>query len=103
MASAAASSKRRLTGAGIHPYNPRLGLCHHQKTEQTMKIVNAECIALDIPFYADHGTRHMHRANTHAERVHVCRLEADKGRAGVRELEQEMLACLWALKSEENQ
>ena len=22
-----------------------------------MKIVNAECIALDVPFYADHGTR----------------------------------------------
>ena len=47
-----------------------------------MKIVNAECIALDIPFYTDHVTRHMHRANTHAERVHVYRLEADKGRVG---------------------
>ena len=47
-----------------------------------MKIVNAECIALDIPFYADHVTRHMHRANTHSERVHVYRLEADNGLVG---------------------
>ncbi len=47
-----------------------------------MKIVNAECIALDIPFYADHVMRHMHRANTHSERVHVYRLEADNGLVG---------------------
>ena len=44
-----------------------------------MRIVNAECMALDIPFYADYVTRHMHRANTHSERVHVYRLEADNG------------------------
>lgn len=47
-----------------------------------MKIVHAECLALDIPFYAEHVVRAMHRANTHSERVHVYRLEADNGLVG---------------------
>lgn len=47
-----------------------------------MKIAKAECIALDIPFYADHVVKAMHRANTHSERVYVYRLEADNGLVG---------------------
>ena len=47
-----------------------------------MKIVNAECITLDIPFYCDRATRAMHRAQTHGERVCVFRLEADNGLVG---------------------
>lgn len=47
-----------------------------------MKIVRTECLALDIPFYADHVVRAMHRANTHSERVHVYRLETDNGLVG---------------------
>ena len=44
-----------------------------------MKIVRATHLALDIPFYAEHVTRAMHRANTHTERVQVYRLETDTG------------------------
>ena len=47
-----------------------------------MKIVRAECLALDIPFYADHVMRAMHRASTHTERVSVYRLESDNGLVG---------------------
>ena len=47
-----------------------------------MKIVNAEYFTLDIPFYADHVERAMHRANTHTERVNVYRLETDNGLVG---------------------
>ena len=54
-----------------------------------MKIVKAGCVALDIPFYADHVTRHMHRANTHSERVHIYRLEADNGLVGYGEATDE--------------
>ena len=42
-----------------------------------MKITHAERIALDIPFYADHVTRHMQRACTHSERVYVYRVVTD--------------------------
>ncbi|MEE2709268.1 MAG: enolase C-terminal domain-like protein [Gemmatimonadota bacterium] len=44
-----------------------------------MKIIHAEVIALNIPFYAEHVTRAMNRANTHTERVWVYRLETDNG------------------------
>ncbi len=47
-----------------------------------MKIVKAEHLTLDIPFYADHVERHMHRAQTHDERVNVYRLETDNGLVG---------------------
>ena len=47
-----------------------------------MKIVSAEVLPLDIPFYAEHVVRHMHRANTHSERVHVYRLETDNSMVG---------------------
>jgi L-alanine-DL-glutamate epimerase-like enolase superfamily enzyme len=47
-----------------------------------MKIVKAECIALNIPFYSKRVTRAMHRAQTHDERVSVVRLEADNGLVG---------------------
>ena len=47
-----------------------------------MKIIHAERIALNIPFYAPRVTRAMHRAQTHDERVHVYRIEADNGFVG---------------------
>ncbi len=47
-----------------------------------MKIAHAERISLNIPFYADHVSRAMHRALTHGERVHVCRVETDTGVVG---------------------
>ena len=47
-----------------------------------MKIVRAERIALNIPFYADRVSRAMHRALTHDERVYVYRLTTDKGIVG---------------------
>ena len=47
-----------------------------------MKIVRAECLALDIPFYADHVVHAMHRAKTHSEQIHVNRLETDNGLVG---------------------
>lgn len=47
-----------------------------------MKIVKAECIPLDIPFYCDRVTRAMHRAQTHGERIFVFRLETDNGLVG---------------------
>ncbi len=47
-----------------------------------MKIIRAERIALNIPFYAARVTRAMHRAQTHDERVLVYRLETDSGLVG---------------------
>ena len=47
-----------------------------------MKIKHVETMTLDIPFYADHVTRAMQRANTHNERVHLCRIETDNGIVG---------------------
>ena len=47
-----------------------------------MKIARAEEIVLDIPFYADHVTRAMQRAQTHNERVNVYRVELDDGSVG---------------------
>ena len=47
-----------------------------------MKIIDAERIALNIPFYAPRVTRAMHRAQTHDERVHVYRIETDNGFVG---------------------
>ena len=47
-----------------------------------MKIKHAEVVALNIPFYCDHVTRAMQRAQTHDERVHVCRIETDTGLVG---------------------
>lgn len=47
-----------------------------------MKIIRAERIALNIPFYAARVTRAMHRAQTHDERVYFYRLETDNGLVG---------------------
>jgi L-alanine-DL-glutamate epimerase-like enolase superfamily enzyme len=47
-----------------------------------MKITHATRIALNIPFYAPHVTQAMNRANTHDERVYLCRLETDNGLVG---------------------
>ena len=47
-----------------------------------MKIKYVETMTLDIPFYCDHVTRAMQRAQTHNERVHLCRIETDNGIVG---------------------
>ncbi len=47
-----------------------------------MKIVRVEPLILHIPFYADHVTAAMHRAQTHDERVLVYRVELDDGTVG---------------------
>ncbi len=47
-----------------------------------MRIVHAERIALNVPFYCDRVTRAMHRASTHDERMFVYRLETDNGLVG---------------------
>ena len=47
-----------------------------------MKIVRAERIPLNLPFYHHRVARAMHRASTHGERVWVVRLESDNGLVG---------------------
>ena len=47
-----------------------------------MKIKSIDVLALNIPFYADHVTRHMQRALTHSERVYVYRTALDNGVVG---------------------
>lgn len=47
-----------------------------------MKIARVEPIVLHVPFYADHVTAAMHRAQTHDERVLVIRVELDDGTVG---------------------
>lgn len=45
-------------------------------------IREVELIEVDIPFYCDRVRRHMHRANTHGERVRVYRVELSNGVVG---------------------
>ena len=47
-----------------------------------MKIKHAETLALNIPFYCNHVQRAMQRAQTHGERVFVCRIETGNGIVG---------------------
>ena len=47
-----------------------------------MKIIRAERIALNIPFYTARVTRAMHRAQTHDELVYIYRLETDNNLVG---------------------
>ncbi|MCZ6680432.1 MAG: enolase, partial [Candidatus Poribacteria bacterium] len=47
-----------------------------------MKIKHAEIITLNVPFYCDHVTRAMQRAQTHDERVYIYRIETDSGIVG---------------------
>ena len=47
-----------------------------------MKIVRAERLALDIPFYTDRVIRAMQRAQTHSERVYVYRVFTDNDLVG---------------------
>ena len=47
-----------------------------------MKIKNLEMFTLNIPFYCDRVSKHMHRALTHGERVYVYRVELDNGVIG---------------------
>ena len=41
-----------------------------------------EAISLNVPFYCDRVSRHMHRAATHGERVYVYRVELSNGIVG---------------------
>ena len=47
-----------------------------------MKITDATCYCLHIPFYAKRVVKAMQRASTHDERVAVFRLETDTGLGG---------------------
>lgn len=47
-----------------------------------MIVKNLEMFALNIPFYCDRVSKHMHRALTHSERLYVYRVELDSGIIG---------------------
>lgn len=47
-----------------------------------LSIKHLEVIPLNVPFYCDRVSRHMHRAATHGERVHVYRVELSNGVVG---------------------
>lgn len=47
-----------------------------------MRIKTVEMYTLNIPFYCDRVSKHMHRALTHSERVYVYRTELDNGIIG---------------------
>ena len=47
-----------------------------------MKVNHIEVFALNIPFYCDRVSKHMHRALTHSERLYVYRLGLDNGIIG---------------------
>ncbi len=47
-----------------------------------LTVKHIETIALNIPFYCDRVSRHMQRAATHGERVHVFRTELSNGVIG---------------------
>ena len=47
-----------------------------------LSIKHLEAISLNVPFYCDRVSRHMHRALTHGERVYVYRVELSNGVVG---------------------
>ena len=47
-----------------------------------LSIKHLEAIPLNVPFYHERVSRHMHRALTHGERVHVYRIELSNGVIG---------------------
>ncbi len=47
-----------------------------------LSIKHLEVISLNVPFYCDRVSRHMHRALTHGERVYVYRVELSNGIVG---------------------
>ncbi|MDE0637814.1 MAG: mandelate racemase/muconate lactonizing enzyme family protein [Candidatus Poribacteria bacterium] len=47
-----------------------------------LSIKHLETITLNVPFYCDRVSRHMHRAATHGERVYVYRVELSNGVIG---------------------
>ena len=47
-----------------------------------LSIKHLEAIPLNVPFYHERVSRHMHRALTHGERVHVYRVELSNGVIG---------------------
>ncbi len=47
-----------------------------------LSIKHLEAISLNVPFYHERVSRHMHRALTHGERVHVYRVELSNGIIG---------------------
>ena len=49
---------------------------------QMTSVKNLEAIALNVPFYCERVSKHMHRALTHGERVYVYRVELDNGIIG---------------------
>jgi L-alanine-DL-glutamate epimerase-like enolase superfamily enzyme len=46
------------------------------------KVKQIEMIPLNIPFYCERASKHMHRALTHGERIYVYRTELDNGVVG---------------------
>ncbi len=53
-----------------------------QQSPAGLTIVAAERLTLHIPFYCERVTRHMHRANSHDERVILYRIELSNGVVG---------------------
>ena len=47
-----------------------------------LSIKHLEAISLNVPFYCDRVSRHMHRAATHGERIYVYRVELSNGIVG---------------------
>ncbi len=47
-----------------------------------LSIKHLEAIPLNVPFYCERVSRHMHRALTHGERVYVYRMELSDGTVG---------------------
>ena len=47
-----------------------------------LSIKHLEAIPLNVPFYHERVSRHMHRALTHGERVHIYRVELSNGVVG---------------------
>ncbi len=47
-----------------------------------LSIKHLEAIPLNVPFYCDRVSRHMHRALTHGERIYVYRVELSNGIVG---------------------
>lgn len=47
-----------------------------------MKVKHASMITLNIPFYCEHVTRAMHRAQSHDERMYIYKIETEDGIIG---------------------
>ena len=47
-----------------------------------MKVKHASMITLNIPFYCEHVTRAMYRAQCHDERMYIYKIETEDGIIG---------------------